>query len=91
MTNYKMLAAAASVSLMMLTSQASAQCADCAMYPNMDHLNGGETPAAKMGLEHAGGAASTQGGANAYMAPQDRAARPSTRRHTSTRRHPVAR
>jgi hypothetical protein len=89
MMNYKMLAAA-SVSLMMLTSQASAQCAACAMYPNIDSLNGGETPAAKMGLEHAGGAASTQGGSNAYMAPQSQTVQPSPRKRGSTRRHPAS-
>lgn len=89
MMNYKMLAAAAFTSLIMLTSHASAQCVDCAMYPNLDHLNGGETPAAKMGLEHAGGAASTQGrtNANASMETQHQSVRPSTRKRGSARHH----
>ena len=85
MTTYKLLAAA-SLGLIMLTSQASAQCADCAMYPNRDHLNGGiETPAGRLGLEHAGGAASTYNGANAQMEPQARAVQPSHK--GSTKRH----
>jgi hypothetical protein len=43
---YKALAAC--LTLIALTSSASAQCVDCAMYPDRDHLNGGvETPAAK--------------------------------------------
>ncbi|HVV42383.1 MAG TPA: hypothetical protein VHC94_15110 [Nitrobacter sp.] len=85
MTTYKLLAAV-SLGLMMLTSQASAQCTDCAMYPNRDHLNGGaETPAGRLGLEHSGGAASTYNGANAQMEPQVRSVQPSHKR--STGRH----
>jgi hypothetical protein len=39
---------AASLTSIVLTSYASAQCVECAIYPNRDPLNGGaETPAGK--------------------------------------------
>jgi hypothetical protein len=42
---------------------AAAQCADCALYPDRDHLNGGvQTPAAK-GIGQPGGAANNAGAA----------------------------
>jgi hypothetical protein len=67
---------AAALALMISTSYASAQCADCAMYPDRDHLNGGvQVPAARMGLMGPGGAASTStpngaAGARAQYMPQ---------------------
>jgi len=83
--------AAAALGLAMLTSQASAQCVDCAIYPNRDYLNGGvETPAAKMGLEHAGGGApvydpnAAANAHNAYVESQNRAAHRSIH-HRKTR------
>jgi hypothetical protein len=46
---------AASLMSMVLTTGAFAQCADCAMYPDRDHLNGGvPTPAAKLGTRPGG-------------------------------------
>ena len=55
---YKTLLAACLTSIA-LTSYASAQCADCAIYPNRDHLNGGvETPAGRLEREAPNGAAS---------------------------------
>jgi hypothetical protein len=49
---------AASLTSMVLTTAAFAQCADCAMYPDRDHLNGGvQTPAAKMGVVRPSGTA----------------------------------
>lgn len=57
MLNYKTLAAASLMSIVS-TSCACAQCTECAIYPNRDPLNGlVETPAGKMGLERADGAA----------------------------------
>jgi hypothetical protein len=49
MMNYKTLVAASLMSIA-LTSAASAQCLDCAQYPDRDVLNhGAPTPASKMG------------------------------------------
>jgi hypothetical protein len=60
---YKTLLAACLTSIA-LTSYASAQCADCAMYPNRDHLNGGvETPAGRSEREAPNGAASNNAAA----------------------------
>jgi hypothetical protein len=60
---YKTLLAAFLTSIA-LTSYASAQCVDCAMYPNLDHLNGGvETPAAKAQHGAPNGAVSNNGAA----------------------------
>ena len=71
MTNYKTLVAAALTSIL-LSSSAFAQCAECALYPNRDPLNGGvETPAAKMGLMRPGGAASANTANNAYARARD--------------------
>jgi hypothetical protein len=65
MMNYKMLVAASLMS-MALTSSAFAQCADCALYPDRDHLNNGaQTPAGKMGVMKPGGAAGSPAPANA--------------------------
>jgi hypothetical protein len=64
MTNYKTLVAASLMSIA-LTSSALAQCADCATYPDRDILNNGAlTPAGKMGLMKAGGAAGSPTTAN---------------------------
>jgi hypothetical protein len=64
MMNYKTLVAASLMSIA-LTSAASAQCADCATYPDRDILNNGaQTPAAKMGLMKPGGAAGSPSTAN---------------------------
>jgi hypothetical protein len=64
MMNYKTLVAASLMSIA-LTSAASAQCADCATYPDRDILNNGaQTPAAKMGLMRPGGAAGSPSTAN---------------------------
>ena len=64
MINYKTLVAASLMSIA-LTSAASAQCADCATYPDRDYLNNGaQTPAAKMGLMKPGGAAGSPSTAN---------------------------
>ena len=64
MINYKTLVAASLMSIA-LTSAASAQCADCATYPDRDYLNdGAQTPAAKMGLMKPGGAAGSPSTAN---------------------------
>jgi hypothetical protein len=64
MMNYKTLVAASLMSIA-LTSAASAQCADCATYPDRDNLNNGaQTPAAKMGLMKPGGAAGSPSTAN---------------------------
>jgi hypothetical protein len=65
MTNFKKTLIAASLAFattslatVALTSYASAQCLECAMYPDRDPLNGGaQTPAAKMGLVQPHGAA----------------------------------
>jgi hypothetical protein len=67
MLNHKTLAAA-SLTSMVLTTGAFAQCADCAMYPDRDHLNGGvPTPAAKLGLTRPDGTAPAANNAgNAY-------------------------
>lgn len=70
--NYKTLGAA-SLTLMVLTSSAFAQCADCAMYPDRDHLNGGvQVPAAKMGLMGPSGAAPANTGNNSYAGIRDK-------------------
>jgi hypothetical protein len=62
-------AAVAAVALMAPTCQASAQCLECAAHPERDPLNGGQlTPAGKMGLVNAHGAASTSNGANGSFA-----------------------
>jgi hypothetical protein len=67
---FKTLVAAALTS-MVLTTGAFAQCADCALYPDRDHLNGGvPTPAAKLGLTRQGGtapAANNSGNARAEV------------------------
>src|ERR1700730_15517448 len=56
---------AASLMSIALTSAASAQCADCATYPDRDILsNGAQTPAAKMGLMRPGGAAGSPSAPN---------------------------
>jgi|APCry1669192522_1035417.scaffolds.fasta_scaffold05085_2 hypothetical protein len=91
MTAHKILAAAA-LGLTMLTSQASAQCVDCAMFPNRDHLNNGtETPASKMGLEYSGGGAPVGGygnrGANAAMESQNQVTQRSIHRSAHPRLH----
>jgi hypothetical protein len=63
---HKTLVAVTLVSIILSSSSAFAQCASCALYPNLDPLNGNaETPASKMGLEHPGGAASTNSSTNA--------------------------
>jgi hypothetical protein len=50
--------AVATLALTASVQAASAQCVDCALYPDRDHLNGGVlTPAGKMGLQRAYGAA----------------------------------
>jgi hypothetical protein len=77
MTTFKILIAAALVSMTGVTS-ASAQLPTWAIshpdtfqaeYPNRDVLNGGElTPAGKMGLELPGGAAAVYGTSSAYAA-----------------------
>jgi hypothetical protein len=77
MTTFKTLIAAALVSMTTVTS-ASAQLptwgdynpdAFQAQYPDRDVLNGGAlTPAGRMGLERAGGAAPVFGANNAYAA-----------------------
>ena len=64
MMDYKTLVAASLMSLT-LSSHAFAQCVDCAMYPNRDHLNGGETPASKMGLDQPRGATPSNAANNA--------------------------
>jgi hypothetical protein len=57
---------AASLALLISTSYASAQCVDCAMYPERDPLNNGaQTPASKMGLIGPGGAARANAANNA--------------------------
>ncbi|WGD52353.1 hypothetical protein QA641_44375 [Bradyrhizobium sp. CB1650] len=65
---YKTLVAASLMSIS-LTSFASAQCVDCAMYPDRDALNkNAQTPAGKSGLIGPGGAAgspNSAGSANA--------------------------
>jgi hypothetical protein len=67
---FKTLVAAALTS-MVLTTGAFAQCADCAMYPDRDHLNGGvPTPAAKLGTVRPGStapAANSAGNARAEV------------------------
>lgn len=64
MINYKTLVAASLMS-MSLTSYASAQCVDCAIYPDRDALNKNEqTPAGSMGLTRPGGAAGSPNAAN---------------------------
>ena len=65
MTNFKTTLVAASLALatgsltsVVLTPYAHAQCLQCAMYPDRDPLNGGaQTPAGKMGMEFPNGAA----------------------------------
>jgi hypothetical protein len=59
---------AASLTSMVLTTAAFAQCADCAMYPDRDHLNGGvPTPAAKLGVVRPGGTAPAANNARAEV------------------------
>jgi hypothetical protein len=61
--------AAAAVALLAPTVQASAQCLECASHPERDPLNGGQlTPAGKMGLVNAHGAASTSNGSSGSLA-----------------------
>ncbi|KJC56657.1 hypothetical protein UP10_32245 [Bradyrhizobium sp. LTSPM299] len=77
MTTFKILIAAALVSMTAVTS-ANAQLPNWAIshpdlfqaeYPNRDVLNGGElTPAGKMGLELPGGAAPVYGANSSYAA-----------------------
>jgi hypothetical protein len=60
---YKTLLAASLMSIA-LTTHASAQCVDCALYPNRDYLNGGaETPASKAQHAAPNGAAFNNGAA----------------------------
>jgi len=73
MMDYKTLVAASLMSLT-LSSHAFAQCVDCAMYPNRDHLNGGvETPASKMGVDQSRGTtpATAANNANAEVRGHD--------------------
>jgi hypothetical protein len=86
MTNYKakllaaaLMLAAASLTSIALTYGASAQCVECAMYPDRDALNGGApTAASKMGLSVYG------------AAPRATAAAPDTVKnaHAEMRVHP---
>jgi|SRR5580692_2570859 hypothetical protein len=63
------LAAVAAFALLVPTVQASAQCLECASHPERDPLNGGQlTPAGKMGLVNAHGAASTSNGSSGSLA-----------------------
>ncbi len=63
------LAAVAAVALLAPSYQASAQCLECAAHPERDPLNGGQlTPAGKMGLVNAHGAASTSNGTSGSLA-----------------------
>ena len=58
-----------SSALLVPTVQASAQCLECAAHPERDPLNGGAlTPAGKMGLVNAHGAASNSNGASGSLA-----------------------
>ena len=67
--NLKILTLAAAVALLAPTVQASAQCLECASHPERDPLNGGQlTPAGKMGLMNAHGAASTSNGPSGSFA-----------------------
>jgi hypothetical protein len=62
-------AAVAATALLAPTYQASAQCLECAAHPERDPLNGGQlTPAGKMGLVNAHGAASTSNGTSGSLA-----------------------
>lgn len=71
MMNYKTLVAASMMSIS-LTSYASAQCTECATYPDRDNLNGGAlTPAGKMGLVRPGGAAGPVVNPNAINNPDN--------------------
>jgi hypothetical protein len=66
--NLKILGLAAII-LLAPTCEASAQCAVCAAHPELDPLNGGAlTPAGKMGLVNAHGAASTSNGPSGSLA-----------------------
>jgi len=87
MTNYKKRLVAASLTLVaaslastVMTSYASAQCVECAIYPDRDPLNGGaETPAAK---------AAHPGGPNGATAPSSSAAsRNANNAHAEMRSH----
>jgi hypothetical protein len=71
--NLKILSLAAAfvttLALLAPTVQASAQCLECASHPERDPLNGGQlTPAGKMGLVNAHGAASTSNGSSGSLA-----------------------
>ncbi|MEK9280825.1 MULTISPECIES: hypothetical protein [unclassified Bradyrhizobium] len=72
MMNYKTLVATSLMSVLMsisLTSFASAQCVDCAMYPDRDALNKNtQTPAGKSGLIGPGGAAGSPNAAGSANA-----------------------
>lgn len=60
---------AVSFALVAPTFSASAQCSNCALYPDRDPLNGGAlTPAGKSGLVHAYGAASASRGPSDALA-----------------------
>ena len=87
-----------------VVQEANGENAFPAMYPNRDVLNGGElTPAGRMGLELAGGAASVYAADNAYaemgsVGPSFRARRYRSYDHASDiflgydgRRHPSRR
>ncbi|MGY4305220.1 hypothetical protein ACVIJ6_002463 [Bradyrhizobium sp. USDA 4369] len=84
--------ATASFALLASTLGASAQCVDCAMYPDRDHLNGGEiTPAGKMGLQRAYGAVLISNGPSEAIAgvpDQDQRASGTNGKHASHRHHP---
>ncbi|TYO67427.1 hypothetical protein FXV83_05455 [Bradyrhizobium hipponense] len=80
MTVFKILAAAALISMATIPSAYAAwsfadqePAAFASMYPNRDVLNGGAlTPAGRMGLERAGGAAPVFAGGNIYVRPWHR-------------------
>ena len=92
MSGFKTVIAAALVSITAVTS-ASAQLPDWAVsnpdafqaqYPDRDVLNGGElTPAGRMGLERAGGAAPVFKTNNVYMATGSATASSCAQRHHS--------
>jgi hypothetical protein len=91
--NLKILGLAAII-LLAPTCEASAQCAVCAAHPELDPLNGGAlTPAGKMGLVNAHGAASTSNGPSGLAAARNQyldvsdAQAASPKKHT---RHPSA-
>ncbi|OSI22494.1 hypothetical protein BST65_24610 [Bradyrhizobium canariense] len=80
MTAFNTLIAAALISTATMPSSFAAwsfadqePAAFASMYPNRDVLNGGGlTPAGRMGLERAGGAAPVFAGGNIYVRPRHR-------------------